>query len=91
MNLQALIIGGFSLIAGAPMLAFPSAKRFEAEARIARRKAEIDDGGSELFFEERRSLDAYPPPKTNRGWRIKGMIATLLGLVLIGLAVFDPR
>ncbi len=80
MNLQSLMIGGMSLFAGIPMLAIPNVKRLKAEARIARRKAEIDEGGSGHFFEERRSLDAFPPPKSDRGWRVKGMIATLLGL-----------
>jgi hypothetical protein len=46
--------------------------------------AELKAGGEERFFEERRSLEAYPPFAKPRTWRIIGglLVAVMLGSLL---------
>ena len=86
MNYQSAIIGLFALVAGLPMFFVPGKKRAEAVARIANRKAELSAGADESFFEEARTIDAYPPPKTERAWRIRGAVLTLVGIASLVLA-----
>ena len=88
MNLQALVIGAFCLPSGLGMLIFPRRKRLAAEARVALRNEELATGASERYFEERRSIDAYPLPATDTKWQIKGAFFTVLGLALLLLGYF---
>ena len=78
-NLQSLVIGAFSLFSGAGMLIFPRRKRLAAEAKVAHRKEQLAAGAPERYFEESRSLDAYPLPATE----IKGAFMTVVGLTLL--------
>lgn len=40
-----------------------------APRRHARRLAALRDGAREAWFEERRSLETYPPPDRTQHWR----------------------
>lgn len=88
MQIQGLLIGSFALASGLVMFVLPRRSRLAAEASSSARKAELQRGATERFFEERRTLDAYPPAPTDRKWRFKGAFFTLLGLVLIILSSF---
>lgn len=83
MNLQSLIIGAFCLPSGLGMLIYPRKRRLAAESKVARRKDDLAAGASERYFEEARSIDAYPLPVTDMGWRTKGALLTTIGLVLL--------
>ena len=85
MNLQALFIGAFCLPTGLGMLVFPRRKRLITEAKVTRRKEQLAVGAAERFFEEGRSLVAYPLPATDLKWRIKGAFLTACGIVLLVL------
>jgi hypothetical protein len=87
MNLLYVMIGAFSLVAGIPMLAAPGKRRLAAEARTAARRAELAAGTRERYFEERRSLNAYTPSKSDAVWRIKGMFGVLAGVALLIIGV----
>jgi len=80
-------MGALSLAAGLGMFVFPRRKRLTAEARLAERKAQLAAGASERYFEEGRSLDAYPLPTTDAKWRMRGAFFTLCGLALLVLSV----
>lgn len=82
MHLQVLIVGGFCLFSGIEMLIFPRKKRLAAEAKIRSRKQELAAGAPERYFEEGRSIDAYPLPPTDSRWRIKGAFLTVCGVAL---------
>ncbi|WP_343612645.1 hypothetical protein [Novosphingobium sp.] len=88
MNLQALVIGAFCLPSGLGMLIYPRKRRLAAEAKVALRKEELAAGSSERYFEERRSIDAYPLPATDTGWRTKGALLTAAGLILLLIGYF---
>lgn len=88
MNIQGLLIGSFSLASGLVMFVLPRRSRLAAEADNSVRKAELRAGATERYFEERRTLDAYPPAPTDGKWRLKGAFFTLLGLALIVLSSF---
>lgn len=85
MNLQALVIGAFCLSTGLGMLLFPRRKRLIAETRVAKRKEQLAAGAPERFFEESRSIEAYPPAATDKKWRIKGALLTACGIILLAL------
>ena len=87
MNLQSMIIGSLALIGVLPMMIFPRRKRLKAEAIISQRINDLSNGAEERYFEERRAIEAYPPPKTDRGWLIRGALLSFAGLVLISLSV----
>ena len=59
MDLEPVIYGSLALIGGLPMMIFPRRKRLEAEARIARRREELNKGAGERYFEEGRAIEAY--------------------------------
>lgn len=61
---------------------FPRKHRRNAERRHAARLAELDVGAEERFFEERRSLEAYRPAKSDTMWK-------LLGATVFSLAAFQ--
>lgn len=88
MDMQALVIGILTLGAGLPMALSPRRKRLAAQAQHAARKAALDAGDDERFFEERRTLDAYPPARTDRGWQIKGGLLMLVGTALIVIGLY---
>jgi hypothetical protein len=77
-----LIKPGLLAVAGAALLWFPHRYRQSAERRHAERSAELEAGADEAFFEERRSLDAYRPARSDRTWQ-------LLGAVLFSLGAFQ--
>jgi len=76
-------LGLINLISGLTMLLFPQRWRLVAEARVARRRDELASGEPERFFEEQRALAAYPPPPSDRAWRIRGALQTMLGIALL--------
>lgn len=84
MDLLSLALGGVCVVSGAAMAIFPNKKH---KAKLAR-KAELSAGASERFFEERRAIDAYPPPKSESGWRIRGIALAVLGIAVIGVAIY---
>lgn len=86
LNYLTLVIGLLTFVSGARMCLFPRARRLAAEARVSQRKSELEQGASEKFFEERRTLQAYPLLKTDGKWRAKGAIMTLCGALLIALS-----
>lgn len=88
MNLQSLIIGAFCLPSGLGMLIYPRKKRLAAEAKVELRKDELAAGASERYFEEGRSIGAYPLPATDTGWRVKGALLTVVGGFLLLLGYF---
>ena len=88
LDLQPLIIGAFSLLSGAGMLIFPRRKRLAAEAKVAQRKQQLAAGEPEYYFEEGRSLDAYPLPATDMKWRVRGALLTVGGLTLLFFGYF---
>ena len=74
------VIGsGLVMVAGAALVWFPRRYRKRAERERAARLAELDAGADEAFFEERRSLVAYPPPRSDWTWRLLGTVVFLLG------------
>ncbi len=83
-----MFFGAFSLASGLVMLVLPRRGRLAAEAQASTRKAQLAAGAPERFFEERRSLEAYPPAPTDRRWRLKGAFFTVLGIALLALALF---
>ncbi|TCM14998.1 hypothetical protein EDF56_11145 [Novosphingobium sp. PhB165] len=68
---------------------WPGRKRAEAEAHQRRRIDQLDSGAEETFFEERRTIFAYPPPKSDTKMRINGTLQVLLGAASIALAVWS--
>ena len=87
MELQSLIMGAVCLATGVPMIILPRRSRLAAEAKSAARKAQLAAGASERFFEERRSLEAYPPAATDGRWGTKGALLTACGIALIVLSL----
>lgn len=55
-----------------------------------KRLDELQSGAAENYFEEKRQLEAYPPPKhaTTGKVRVISAIGLICGLVLIGAGVF---
>ena len=88
MNLLGLIVGISCIASGSMMLIFPRRTRLAAKAKSEDRKAELDAGASERFFEEGRALSAYPLLKTDGKWRARGMLLTVGGIVLLGLSLY---
>ncbi len=86
MDIKGLVIGCLSLASGSVMLTLPRRSRLVAQSKSAARKAKLQAGAPKQFFEERRTLDAFPPTSTDRGWRLKGAFFSLLGLGLIVLS-----
>lgn len=62
---------------GAGLVWLPRKHRRNAERRHAARLAELNAGSEERFFEERRSLEAYRPAKSDTTWRLLGAAAIL--------------
>lgn len=85
---QAMLYAALALGSGLPMLLRPRGHWRRAHGAWERRRAELGAGAAERFFEEGRSLQAYPPPASPRRTQWLGAGPTLGGLVLAGLAVF---
>lgn len=85
MNFLSLTIGGIYFVSGIGIAVFPKRKR---DAVVAR-NAELATGASDRFFEERRTIEAYPLPKTEKGWRIKGIAMASLGVLMICLGLYS--
>ena len=71
---------GLLMLARGDLFARRAARKHEA------RLAELRAGGQERFFEERRSLEAYPPFAKPRTWRILGglLAAVMVASLVIG-------
>jgi hypothetical protein len=87
-NLQLLIMGIFCLATGLPMLLFAHRARLERKTATDIRKAELAAGASERYFEEQRTLNAYPAPETDGKRRMRGLLLTAGGIILLGLSFF---
>ena len=76
MELRALVI----IAAGLVSILWPRWLMNRAKARYDRRLAELRAGAEETYFEEQRSLLAYPPRVPWRWDRLYGGLLVLLGL-----------
>lgn len=74
-----LIEPGLAVAAGAALLWFPRRFRRLAQRRHAARLAELEAGGKETYFEERRELQAYPPGRKDFTWQLLGAVFVILG------------
>jgi hypothetical protein len=70
---------GLLVAAGAALAVLPGRYRRKSQRIHADRLAELDAGADESFFEERRSLEAYPPMRHDRTWRLLGAVLLLFG------------
>ncbi|MEA3040569.1 MAG: hypothetical protein QOC65_58 [Sphingomonadales bacterium] len=68
-----------AMAAGAALLFFPRHYRRQAQRRHRERLAELDAGAAERFFEERRSLEAYRPARSDVAWQCLGVLFFLAG------------
>lgn len=73
--------------AGVTLMAVPGRIRRRAERIHAERLEQLDAGVEERFFEERRSLESYRPPRLDRTWRWLGAALILVAALQILLAV----
>ncbi len=87
MDWLSVFFGASGLITGVPMVMFPARKRRNAIKTRKARLAELQAGSRERFFEERRSIEAYPPPSSDRRMRLAGVALMLGGLFLLVMAV----
>jgi hypothetical protein len=76
-----------AILVGLLMLIRPKVREEFDQDRLSR-IAEIDAGSPESFFEEKRSLEAYPGtrwvPKSRRGVQLLGILFLLYGVYSIG-------
>ena len=70
-----LLAFGLAMFAGGGHFAKRAARRHEQRVR------ELRSGGEELYFEERRDLEAYPPFSKAWQWRLLGL---LLMVAIVG-------
>lgn len=84
-----LIQPGLTIAAGAAFIWFPRCHRGLAERRHAARLAELDAEAGERFFEERRSLEAYRPSKSDTTWKLFGVVCFLLGAFQVVLLISE--
>jgi hypothetical protein len=87
-DVQSLFLGVPCLFFGLAMLFFPRKRRLAAQAKVADRKAQLAVGGTDRYFEEGRTLEAYPLPTTDGKWRVRGAFLTACGIALLGLPYF---
>jgi hypothetical protein len=83
MDFQSLAIGALCLPSGLGMLIFPRKKRLNAEAKVLLRKEQLAAGAPERYFEEGRTIAAYPLPATDTKWRVRGALLTICGLTML--------
>ena len=90
MNSLELISGALVFASGLRLVLHPKG-RDQLERERSARIAEIASGSPERFFEENRSLEAYPisrwEPKSQRIVRILGCVSLVTGVLLIGHGV----
>ena len=86
MNYEALVSGILAIAAGTPMLLYPKSARQMTEEAWKTRLAELGSRADERYLEERRSLEAYPPIRSDTRKRVFGALLVVLGFVMIFLA-----
>ena len=89
MRLDLLIIGGIALASGLPMALNPRVTRIKNERARTDRLAQIDAGQQESYFEERRALVAYSPPRADFKTGFLGTVSSLSGAILIVFAFLN--
>lgn len=82
-----LIYGATTAAGGVPILLNARKKRLLAHAAVAKRLDELAAGATEFYFEERRSLEAYPPPSSDAKMRWLGFMLTILGIAMIVMGI----
>jgi hypothetical protein len=70
------------IVLGLGLLVFSRQALTRAREQHSRRLSQLESGESERFHEERRSLVAYPPPKSVWTFRV-------LGLLLVAGGIFE--
>lgn len=83
MQIHTALIGVATILSGALMFFKPSRERRAWRKRLE----ELQAGAKEAFFEERRSLEAYPPLSTNTKQRAFAVLLILLGVATIVISV----
>ena len=83
MDLMSVWFGVCALASGGAIVAWPDRKRRAWQARLDALRA----GAPERYFEELRTLEAYPVPASNGRVRFSGVVMLGVGAVLIGLGV----
>lgn len=63
---------------GAALVLFARLYRVHARRRNAARLRQLEAGGEEAYFEERRALQAYRPAKSDALWRLLGAVLVLM-------------
>jgi hypothetical protein len=84
-----LIEPGLAVAAGTALLWFPGQFRRLAQRRNAERLAELEAGGEESYFEERRALKAYAPTRRDFTWQLLGAVFVIIGAFQIFMLVAD--
>ena len=79
-DILSIVLGAGAIVAGIPMVLTPTKARENTEKIWQARLAELDAGAEERFFEERRTLRAYPPLRSDAKKRAFGAFLLLLGL-----------
>ncbi|MCJ2181564.1 hypothetical protein MTR62_02395 [Novosphingobium sp. 1949] len=82
-NVFFVFIGVSSIASGIAPTVWPHRRREKALHDRAERMAAIDAGAPETYFEERRTLDAYPPPRSDRRMRFLGVGQITLGTAIL--------
>lgn len=82
-SLRMLVGGAFLLICGLYFVLAAEHAFQRSWSRWRKRRSQIDDGAPEAFFEERRSLDAYPPAKSVWSFRLLGCLMVPLGFYFL--------
>lgn len=75
----------FVAIIGLILLIWPNFNVRRLEKSHATRMNELNAGADERYFEERRSLEAYPPRRRGLWWRLLGGL-----LILIAASALFP-
>ena len=75
-----------AVIVGALTLLWPRSLAMKAKRQHDARLAELRSGATEKYFEERRALEAYHPPRRELAWRLLGAALLAAGLSTL---VFD--
>lgn len=88
MDSPTFIAGLISMGTGASAYFWPHNQYFVSDENRQRRLAELRAGAPESYFEEKRTLEAYPPrfSRSNRTIRLMGGIAFVVGLCVVLLS-----
>jgi hypothetical protein len=79
MELRAVL----AILVGAVLLLWPRSLSATASSKHAQRLKELRAGSEKTIFEERRSLEAYHPPRREWPWRLLGGALLMSGLWMI--------